>query len=80
MIGPLCSFGTVVVIKNFITKIPLAEPINDARFVDIVGRHFQLHPVTDGQANKAFAHLSGNVREHETFVRQCNAKHRAGKN
>ena len=80
MIGPFCSFGTVVVIKNFINKIPLAEPINDARFVDIVGRHFQLYPVADGQANKAFAHLSGNVRENEVFVRKLNAKHCAREN
>jgi len=80
MIGPFCSFGTVVVIKNFINKIPLAEPINDARFVDIVGRHFQLYPVADGQANKAFAHLSGNVGENEVFVRKLNAKHCAREN
>jgi hypothetical protein len=61
-------------------KIRLAKPINDARFVDIVGGHFQLHPVADGQANKAFAHLSGNVRENEMFVRKLNAKHRAREN
>jgi hypothetical protein len=79
MIGLFCSFGTVVA-KNFITKIPLAKPINDARFVDIVGGHLQLHPVADGQANKAFAHLSGNVRENEMFVRKLNTKHCAREN
>jgi hypothetical protein len=61
-------------------KIRLAKPINDARFVDIVGGHFQLHPVADGQANKAFAHLSGNVCENEMFVRELNAKHCAREN
>jgi hypothetical protein len=79
IIGLFVSFGTVVA-KNFITKIPLAKPINDARFVDIVGGHFQFHPVADGQANKAFAHLSGNVCENEMFVRELNAKHCACEN
>jgi hypothetical protein len=79
MIGLFVSFGAVVA-KNFITKIPLAKPINDARFVDIVGGHFQFHPVADGEANKAFAHLSGNVGENEMFVRELNAKHCAREN
>jgi hypothetical protein len=79
MIGLFVSFGTVVA-KNFITEIPSAKPINDARLVDIVGGHFQLHPVADSQANKAFTHLSGNMRENEMFVRELNAKHCACEN
>ncbi len=77
MTGPVFTFRGEVVAKNFIS---LCEPINDARLVYIVRRHFEFHTVANRKANKTFAHLSGNVREHETFVRKCNPKHRAGKN
>ena len=73
MIGPVFAFRTVVII-NFLT-----EPVNDAGFVDIVGGHLQFNAVANGQANKTFAHFSGNMREHVMFVRERNAKHGAGK-
>ena len=54
--------------EKFHLNFFLCEPINDACLVDIVRRHFEFHTVANGKANKTFAHLSGNVREHETFV------------
>ena len=77
MTGPVFTFRVELVAKNFIF---LCEPINDTRLVDIVRRHLEFYTIANRQANKTFAHLSGNVREHETLVRQRNAKHRAGKN
>src|SRR6266576_2355578 len=58
----------------------LCEPINDTRLFDIVRRHFEFHTVANREADKAFAHFSRNVGEHEMFIRQRDAKHRAGKN
>ena len=75
MIGPVFTFRGEVVAKNFI----LCESINYTRFIDVVRRHFEFHPVAGRETDKTFAHFSGNVREHEVFIRQRNAKHRAGK-
>ena len=71
------AFRGEVVAKNFIF---LCEPINDTRLVDVVRRHFEFHTVANGEADKAFAHFSRNVGEHEMFVCQRDAKHCAGKN
>lgn len=59
-------------------KLVLAEPINNASFVDVVGGHLQLHTVTSGEADEAFAHLSGNMSEDDMIVRELDTKHRAG--
>ena len=77
MTGPVFTFRVELVAKNFIF---LCEPINDTRLFDIVRRHLEFYTIANRKANKTFAHFSGNVREHETLVRQRNAKHRAGKN
>src|SRR5262245_53913644 len=54
------------------------ESVNDPRFSGIVRRHLHPHAITHGQANEAFAHFAGNMREHEMIVWQCNPKHRPG--
>ena len=66
--------------EKFHLNFFLCEPINDACLVDIVRRHFEFHTVANREADKAFAHFSRNVGEHEVFIRQRDAKHRAGKN
>ena len=77
MTGPVFTFRGEVVAKNFIF---LCEPINDTRLVDIVRRHMQFYTIANCEANKTFAHFAGNVRQHEMFIRQSDAKHCAGKN
>ena len=54
----------------------LFQPPGDARFVQVVGRHFHLHAVADGKAHPALAHLAANGGEDEVFVRQFNPEHR----
>jgi len=58
----------------------LSKPINDARFIDIIRRHFEFYPVPGCEANETFAHFSRDVREDETLVRQLNAEHCAREN
>ena len=77
--GPF-AFGAVGRAKKCINKIWLAEPINDARFIDIVRGHVQFDAVANGKADEAFAHLTRNMREDEMFVRERDPEHGAGKN
>jgi len=80
MTGPFLTFRGEAVAKNFILVFFLCEPINDASLVDIVWRHLQFHTVANRKPNKTFAHFSRNMREHEVFVRQRDAKHCAWEN
>ncbi len=57
----------------------MSEPVDDPRLGRVVGRHLHFHPVANGKANKTFAHLAGNMREHEMIIRKCDAKHGARK-
>jgi len=56
----------------------LAESIYDPRLVDIVRRHFQLHPVANGEADKTFPHFARDMGEDNVIVRQADPKHGAG--
>ncbi len=56
----------------------LFQPPDDSRLVEVVGRNLHFHPVADGQAHPAFAHLAANGGEHDMLVVQFDAKHRAG--
>lgn len=71
MTGPVFSFRTVVIIN-------LTEPINDAGFIHIVGGHLEFHTIANGEANEAFAHFPGDMREHIVFVRQRDPEHGPG--
>jgi len=51
---------------------------DDARLVQIVGRHFHLHAVAHGEADKLFSHLAGDGRQHLMLVVEFNSKHRPG--
>ena len=56
----------------------MLESINDARLAGVVRRHLHFDPVTDREANEAFAHLAGDVRENEMIVRERDTKHSPG--
>ena len=79
MTGPFV-LGAVGGAKKFINKDSLAEPINDACFVNVVRRHFHFDAVANGKADEAFAHLSRNMREDIVFVRERDSEHGAGQN
>ncbi len=36
----------------------LSQPVDDARFAQIVWRHFQLHPVADGKPDELLSHFA----------------------
>ena len=56
----------------------LFQPPGDSRLVEVVGRHLHFHAVANGEAHPAFAHLAANGGQHDMFVVQFDAKHRAG--
>ena len=39
-------------------------PVDDARLVEVVRRHFNVHLVADRDADEILAHFAGDVREH----------------
>ena len=53
-------------------------PVGDARLVEVVGRHFDVHLVADGDADEIFAHFAGDVRENRMAIRQLDPEHRSG--
>lgn len=55
------------------------QPKCDARFGEIVRRHFHSHAVADGEADEVFPHFSRNMRQHFVLIVQGHAKHRARK-
>jgi hypothetical protein len=57
-----------------------SEAIDDARFVGVVGRHFDFDAVTDDEADEAFAHFAGDVGEDFVRVGKFDAEHGAGEN
>ena len=75
--GPF-AFGAVGRAKKCINKIWLAEPINDARFIDVVRRHLKFNAIANGESNKSFAHFPGNVRKDKMLVGKSNPEHGTG--
>ena len=55
-----------------------AKPPDDPRLVQIVGRHFHFHTVTDDEADEAFAHFAGDSGEDQVFISEFDPEHRAG--
>ena len=55
----------------------LAEAVSDARFSEVVGRHFQSNPIAYREPDEMFAHLSGDMREHFVLVIENHSKHRS---
>jgi hypothetical protein len=53
--------------------------IYDARLIEVVRRHFDIHFIADGDPNEIFPHFPGNVRKDFMSVGQGDAKHGAGK-
>jgi len=58
----------------------LAQPINDPGFIDVVGRHLELHAVAGGQADEALAHFARDMGEDGVVVGQLHPEHGAGEN
>jgi hypothetical protein len=56
----------------------LPKPPDDARLVQIVGRHLHLDAVSDGEADPPLAHFAADGGEHQMFVVQLDTKHRTG--
>ena len=54
-----------------------ANAPDDARLVQIVGRHLHFHAITSGQTNEAFAHFPGDRRQDLMLVVQLNFEHRS---
>ena len=63
--------------RRLFRQAALAQPIDDARLVEIVGRHLELHPVPAGQPDETLAHFAGDVGEDFVFVRELHLEHRA---
>jgi hypothetical protein len=76
ILGPVFGFGRRGGPKK--NLLAMSESINDASFGGVVGRHLHFHPIPGGKANETFAHLPGNVREHEMVVRKRDAEHGSG--
>ena len=54
------------------------QPPNDARFIQVVRRHFHFYAVAGGEPDKLFAHFSGDGRQYEMPVSEFDAKHGSG--
>ncbi len=55
----------------------LSESVNDSSLVQIVRRHFELHPVAVREADEMLAHLARNMGENLMLIRQLNPEHRS---
>ena len=52
--------------------------VDNARLVQIVGRHLDVHFITDGNPDEVLAHFTGDVSEDFVTIGQSDAKHGAG--
>jgi hypothetical protein len=73
IVGPAFTFGRRGGSNR--NLVGMSEAINDTSFRGVVRRHLHSHSITDCKPNETFAHLSGNVRENQTLVRERDAKH-----
>lgn len=55
------------------------HPENNARFGQVIGRHFHFDLIPNDQSNETFAHLSGDVGKHLMSAGKFNPEHRTGK-
>lgn len=53
--------------------------VNDARLVEVVRRHFDVHFVAHGNPDEILPHFAGNMGENFVSVGKSDAKHRAWK-
>lgn len=56
----------------------LLQTVNDARLIEVVGRHFHFDPITDRQADEPFAHATRDVGQDLVFVIELDAEHGSG--
>src|SRR6516164_10111497 len=63
--------------RPFASGMVSLQAPNDARFVQIVGRHFHFDAVANGESNPAFAHFAADGRQNEVLVVELDAEHGA---
>ena len=73
--GVLALFGAEAADRSAAFDLCIAEAVNDARLVDVLGGHFHLHQVTDGDLDEVLAQLSGDVGQHLVAVFEFDAEH-----
>ncbi len=56
----------------------LSEAVDDSAFIEVVRGHFEFDAVAIGEADEAFAHLAGDVREDLVLVRELDTEHGPG--
>ena len=54
-------------------------PERDARLAEVVGRHLDIDPVADADADEVLAHFAGDMGEDFVAVGQSHPEHGAGK-
>src|ERR1700734_3041297 len=60
-------------------KSALRMTVNDARFVQVVGRHLDVHFVANRDADEILAHFAGDMGKDLVPVGERDTEHRAGK-
>lgn len=45
----------------------LAQPVDDPRFVRVVGRHLELHAIADHEPDEPLPHFTGNMGQHRVL-------------
>ena len=73
ILGPVFTFRRRGGSKR--NLVGMSESINDTSFRGVVRRHLHSHSIADCKPNEPLAHLSGNMRENQTLVRERDAKH-----
>jgi hypothetical protein len=52
-----------------------SEPVNDARFPDIVRRHLHPYSISHGQTNIPLSHFPGNMGKNKVLIGKLHPKH-----
>ena len=58
-------------------RVISAQAPRDARFFEIVGRHFHFHAVPGDETDETLAHFAADRGEHHVFIVQFDAEHRS---
>jgi hypothetical protein len=76
MLGPVFAFGRRGGSNR--NLVGMSESVNNTSFCGVVRRHLHSYSIPYCKPNETFAHLPGNMRENQTFVRERDAKHSPG--
>ena len=78
MIRQPSFFARTMMQETIGTNLLLLQAVSDPRFAQVVGRHFQSHPVADSQANEMLAHFTRKMSQDLVLVIEPHAKHSSG--